>query len=93
MKIILIVSVVVVLLLAVFKDQDGPKPVWREGEFPTMQMCLERLKSDSGSTLNVVTDTPFKVSGFLATGKHFSCQRIQSSAKGTSFKGSYEVGK
>lgn len=60
-------------------------------EFSTMAKCLEGIKKSSGQELKIVTDKPSEVSGFLANGQGFGCQRTESGSKGTYYRGWYMV--
>ena len=60
-------------------------------EFRTLASCLQGIKKGSGQTLKIVTDTPSEVSGFLADGQGFACERTESGTKGTYFRGWYMV--
>jgi hypothetical protein len=64
------------------------KPV-RSAEFQTMRSCLEGIKKSSGQTLDVVTDEPTEVSGFLSNRKGFACQLKSTGTKGTYYHGWY----
>jgi hypothetical protein len=60
-------------------------------EFRTLASCLQGIKKGSGQALKIVTDTPSEVSGFLANGQGFACERTESGTKGTYFRGWYMV--
>ena len=60
-------------------------------EFRSLSACLEGIKSNSGQSLNVITDKPDKVSGKLANGETFACTREESGTKGTYFAGWYTM--
>lgn len=60
-------------------------------EFPTMSACLEGIKKNSKQSLQVVTDKPTEVSGFLSNGQGFACQKKESGTKGTYYHGWFMV--
>jgi hypothetical protein len=64
-----------------------------QGEFSSMPQCLERLKISSGQELEVVTDKPDNVSGFLMNREHFGCIRKESGSRGVYYQGWYGVKK
>ena len=62
-----------------------------KAEFRTMAECLSAIKSNSGQNLEVITDKPQEVSGFLSNGKGFGCSRKESGTKGVYFEGWFMV--
>lgn len=60
-------------------------------EFRTLDDCLAKIKKSSGQELQIVTDKPNEVSGFLANRKGFACQKKETGTKGTYFEGWYEL--
>lgn len=75
------------------KAQDSPGPSYvREAEFFTMQRCLESIPEDARSPINIIArDTPSIVSGRLANGETFACQRKETGSRGTYYVGWYGV--
>ncbi len=59
----------------------------RKGEFPSIQQCLSAIKRNTNQNLQIITDKPTLVSGFLQDGRHFGCKRIESGSKGTYVEG------
>ncbi|MDX9840568.1 MAG: hypothetical protein RBS95_03875 [Desulfobulbus sp.] len=60
-----------------------------KAEFPSLQSCLFAIEKSSGQKLKIITDKPDEVSGFLANGKGFACQKKVTGTKGTYFEGWY----
>lgn len=60
-------------------------------EFKTLASCLKGIQKGSGQSLKIITDTPTEVSGLLANGQGFACERTESGTKGTYFRGWYMV--
>lgn len=60
-------------------------------ESPTMSACLEGIKKNSKQSLQIVTDKPIEVSGFLSNGQGFACQKKESGTKGSYYHGWYMV--
>ena len=56
-----------------------------------MAACLSGIEKSSGQKLQVVTDKPNDVSGFLSNGKGFGCRKRETGTKGTYFEGWYMV--
>lgn len=59
--------------------------------FSSLNSCMNSMDSVSTGPLNIVTDKPGKVSGFLSNGELFNCEKIVSGTKGTYFEGYYFV--
>jgi hypothetical protein len=65
-----------------------------QAEFSTMAGCLESIQHSAGSKIkDTANDSPEHVSGFLADGTHFNCEKKESGTKGTYFLGYYSVKK
>ena len=56
-------------------------------EFYTMSECLEGIKRSSGFDLEVITDRPNEVSGFLSNGEGFGCKKKSTGTKGIYYEG------
>jgi hypothetical protein len=69
----------------------GEQAEVRGAEFPTLSRCLEGIKKNTGSSLEIYTDTPEKVSGVLSNGQTFSCEMKSTGTKGVYFEGWYMV--
>ena len=68
------------------QTNDGMK-----SEYRTLQECISGIQSSSGNTLKIITDTPDEVSGFLANGQGFACEKKVSGTKGVYFEGWYLI--
>ncbi|MBV5329975.1 MAG: hypothetical protein JZU65_20510 [Chlorobium sp.] len=77
--------------LAVFIAGNSYAGEMMQAEFQTMDDCLAKIKKSSGQALEIVTDKPNNVSGFLANRKGFGCKKKESGTKGTYFEGWYEL--
>jgi len=84
-----VVAAILVLLIPAISDGVAGQAM--NAEFRTMSECLAGIRSSSGQSLKVVTDTPSEVSGFLSKGQGFACQRKESGTKGTYYHGWYTV--
>jgi len=87
MKTFKLVSVLGLLLITACGEPSYVKNV----EFNTITACLAGIKIYSGQTLQIITDRPDMVSGFLADGRGFGCQLERSGTKGTYVKGWWEA--
>lgn len=80
-----------VLVVVLSGCSDGTSSSVMSAEFRTMASCLEGIKRNTGSTLNVITDNPDKVSGTLSDGRTFACERKSTGTKGTYYEGWFVV--
>ena len=62
-------------------------------QFRTMAACLEGIKESSGQSLEIITDKPDNVSGYLSNRQHFGCLREHTGTKGIYYEGFYFVKK
>ncbi len=60
-------------------------------EFRSLSSCLSGIERNTGMKLQIITDKPEIVSGFLSNGKHFGCKRVISGSKGIYYEGWYGV--
>ncbi|HGY1116626.1 TPA: hypothetical protein ACNUX9_003493 [Providencia rettgeri] len=60
-------------------------------DFKSMNDCLLGIQAASGKSLEIVTDKPNSVSGFLSNGKGFGCDRKESGTKGVYYNGWFFV--
>jgi hypothetical protein len=88
-KKIVVVSVISILVIGC----GGERSENQNLEFNSSNSCLKGLKKHSNMTLRIITDTPGLVSGKLANGEPFVCQRATSGTKGVYFKGWYSIKK
>ncbi|MEC5319018.1 hypothetical protein VSX61_08720 [Brenneria populi subsp. brevivirga] len=58
-------------------------------KFSTLSECLSSMKSISSGPLKIARDTPSIVSGNLANGKTFACERKVTGTSGTYYEGWY----
>lgn len=59
-------------------------------KFSSMLGCLRGIESDSGLSLNIISDDPENVSGYLgSTKRDFGCQRKVTGSQGVYYKGWY----
>ena len=63
----------------------------RSAEYKNLKDCLEAIKKNTGSTLDIITDQPSQISGFLSNGEHFGCVEKVTDEKGTYVDGWYTV--
>ena len=72
--------------------EDGSRPQTRAAEFLTMQGCLAGIKKDAGTDIDkIVRDKPAIVTGFLANGRQFACEKKTTGTKGTYYYGWYTL--
>ena len=65
-----------------------------KNESRTLDQCLASIKNNAKSpNLNIITDKPGEVSGFLQNDQHFSCKRKVTGTKGAFYEGTYMVKK
>lgn len=70
---------------------DGKSKKAKNAEFRTLNQCLEGVKGSARSSLDIVTNRPDEVSGFLSNGEGFACQKKVSGTKGIYYHGWYGV--
>jgi hypothetical protein len=62
-----------------------------KAEFSSLQNCLAAIKKNTGQKLEIVTDKPNEVSGFLSNKKGFACEKKVTGTKGTYYEGWFMV--
>jgi hypothetical protein len=87
----LIVSATVLVTFMTTMVGEGNAADAMNAEFRTMSECLEGIKKNSKQSLQIVTDKPTEVSGFLSNGQGFACQKKESGTKGTYYHGWFMV--
>lgn len=60
-------------------------------DYKSLQDCVESIKTETGSPLKIITETPSQISGFLSNNSHFGCVEKVSDEKGTYVDGWYTV--
>lgn len=70
---------------------DGSNSQVMSAEFNTMQSCIAGIEKNSGMSLDIITDKPDEVSGFLSNKEGFGCQRKESGTKGIYYEGWYMI--
>lgn len=63
------------------------------GKFSSMNKCLDSIEKASKGALEIVTDKPREVSGFLSTNKKlgFACEITETGTEGTYVRGWYMI--
>lgn len=77
---------IVLALVACGKEQQT-----MTGKYSSMQSCIEGTKRHTGGNLNIITDKPDQVSGFLANGKGFGCNVRETGSQGTYVEGWFGI--
>ncbi|MCO1335941.1 hypothetical protein MO867_16530 [Microbulbifer sp. OS29] len=77
-------------LVAFFSISAHSKSVMN-AEFRTLKACLSAIEKNGGGPLKIITDKPKEVSGFLANGEGFACERKVTGSKGTYYHGWFMV--
>ena len=62
-------------------------------KFSSLDNCLSSIKKNTKSTLNVITDKPGDISGYLSNGEHFACQTKTTGTEGKYVEGWYTIKK
>jgi len=70
---------------------SGTSDTMMSADFKNLSECLKSIQSDSGQSLDIITDEPDEVSGFLSNGEGFACNKEESGTKGIYFNGWYTV--
>ncbi len=60
-------------------------------DYQTLGDCLAAIQESTGSTLNIITEKPSQISGFLSNGEQFACVEKVSDEKGTYVDGWYTL--
>jgi hypothetical protein len=69
---------------------DQPPSV-QSGKFSSMNKCLSALKKATGQQLNILRDSPSRVSGYIGkTKRDFSCSLKQTGSQGVYIEGWFE---
>ncbi len=59
--------------------------------YKNLEDCINAIKKNTGSTLEIVIDQPTQITGFLSSGEHFGCVEKVSDEKGTYVDGWYTL--
>lgn len=72
----------------------GREPVIASGKFPSMKACLNAITKATDMQLDILTDKPSKVSGYLlGTQRNFVCEVRETGSEGTYVDGWYDTDK
>lgn len=63
----------------------------RQAEFRTVNECLAAIEQNTGMSLSIIRNTKEIVTGNLANGQTFACERTESGTKGIYYKGWFMV--
>ena len=61
-------------------------------KYNTISECVESIRSDTGLSLKIITNSSNQVSGFLSNGQHFACVQKETETKDTYIDGWYTKG-
>ena len=60
--------------------------------YETISECVELIKSNTGLSLKIITNSSTQISGFLSNGQHFACVQKETETKDSYIDGWYTVG-
>ena len=63
----------------------------RVADYNNLENCLEAIKENTASNLEIITNQPSEITGFLSNGEHFGCVEKVTDEKGTYVHGWYTV--
>lgn len=81
----------IVLLLSVQGCGENQKTTVMGFKSKSMQQCLESIKKQTGSSLDIIRDTPEIVTGKLNNGETFACEVKSTGTEGVYIEGWWMV--